>query len=88
MSGRQRRRAHFQPGRCSRWWLHHSLKAFEQDLKLLGTSMVYRRSSESRSALVQLVQETGAQVRHHSLPLAETLACNQGPAPGGGVSAV
>ena len=53
---------HFQPGRCSRWWLHQSLKAFEADLRALGTSMVYRRSNESRSALVQLVQETGAQV--------------------------
>ncbi len=53
---------HFQPGRCSRWWLHQSLKAFEADLRALGTSMVYRRSNESRSALVQLVEETGAQV--------------------------
>jgi cryptochrome 1 len=53
----------FQPGRCSRWWLHQSLKAFEKDLRALGTSMVYRRSPESRAALVQLVQETGAQAR-------------------------
>ena len=40
---------HYQPGRCSRWWLHQSLKAFEADLRALGTSMVYRRSNESRS---------------------------------------
>ncbi len=51
----------FQPGRCSRWWLHQSLKALEKDLQALGTSMVYRRSPESRSALIQLVEETGAQ---------------------------
>ncbi len=54
---------HFQPGRCSRWWLHQSLKAFGDDLRALGTSMVYQRSTDSRSALVQLVQETGAQAR-------------------------
>ena len=52
----------FKPGRCSRWWLHQSLKAFEKDLAALGTSMVYRRSRESCISLVQLVQETGAQV--------------------------
>ncbi|CAK0781020.1 hypothetical protein CVIRNUC_005258 [Coccomyxa viridis] len=51
----------FKPGRCSRWWLHQSLKAFEKDLAALGTSMVYRRSRESCISLVQLVQETGAQ---------------------------
>ena len=52
----------FKPGRCSRWWLHQSLKAFEKDLAALGTSMVYRHSRESCISLVQLVQETGAQV--------------------------
>jgi len=52
----------FKPGRCSRWWLYQSLKAFEKDLAALGTSMLYRRSQESRQSLVQLVQETGAQV--------------------------
>lgn len=53
----------FQPGRCSRWWLHQSLKSLDKDLKVLGTNMVYRRAPESRTALVQLVQETGAQAR-------------------------
>ena len=57
----------FKPGRCSRWWLHQSLKAFEKDLAALGTSMVYRRSRESCISLVQLVQETGAQVRHSAV---------------------
>lgn len=51
----------FQPGRCSRWWLHQSLQALEKDFAALGTSMVYRRSPESRTALIQLVEETGAQ---------------------------
>ncbi|CAL8468600.1 g8140 [Coccomyxa elongata] len=51
----------FQPGRCSRWWLHQSLQALEKDFAALGTSMVYRRSPESRTALIQLVEEAGAQ---------------------------
>ncbi len=58
----------FKPGRCSRWWLHQSLKAFQKDLAALGTSMVYRRSQESCMSLVQLVQETGAQVHAHNPP--------------------
>lgn len=59
----------FQPGRCSRWWLHQSLQALEKDFAALGTSMVYRRSPESRTALIQLVEETGAQASNspHSL---------------------
>eukprot|EP00891_Asterochloris_glomerata_P002034 jgi/Astpho2/2034/Aster-00531 len=51
----------FQPGRCSRWWLHNSLQALEKDLAALGSRLTFRRSPESRLALVQLVQETGAQ---------------------------
>ena len=54
----------FQPGRCSRWWLHQSLRAFEGDLAALGGRLVYRRAPESRVALLQLVEETGAQVPH------------------------
>ena len=56
----------FKPGRCSRWWLHQSLKAFQKDLAALGTSMVYRRSQESCMTLVQLVKETGAEVWHRA----------------------
>ena len=51
----------FQPGRCSRWWLHQSLGCFETDLQALGSGLVYRRAKESRAALMELVQETGAQ---------------------------
>ena len=54
----------FQPGRCSRWWLHNSLEALEADLKALGSRIVYRSAPESRTALLQVVQETGATVRH------------------------
>lgn len=53
----------FQPGRCSRWWLRNSLEALEQDLRALGSRIVYRSAPESRTALLQLVQETGAKVR-------------------------
>lgn len=53
----------FQPGRCSRWWLRNSLEALEQDLKALGSRIVYRSAPESRIALLQLIQETGAKVR-------------------------
>lgn len=50
----------FQPGRCSRWWLRNSLDALEQDLKALGSRIVFRSAPESRTALLQLVQETNA----------------------------
>lgn len=54
----------FQPGRCSRWWLHNSLAALEADLAVLGSRLVYRRAPESRIALMQLIEETGAQARY------------------------
>ena len=44
----------FQPGRCSRWWLHNSLQALEKDLAALGSRLTFRRSPESRLALVQV----------------------------------
>ena len=51
----------FQPGRCLRWWLHSSLRAFEEDLAALGSRMVYAKAAESRFALAELVRELGAQ---------------------------
>ena len=66
----------FKPGRCSRWWLHQSLKTFEKDLAALGTSMVYRRSRESCLSLVQLVQETGAQVGTPHHPDSSRFSCS------------
>lgn len=51
----------FQPGRCSRWWLNRSLASFEADLNAMGSGLVYRRAQDSRTALLQLVEETGAQ---------------------------
>ena len=51
----------FQPGRCSRWWLKQSLASFKTDLQALGSDLVFTRATESRQALIQLVEETGAQ---------------------------
>lgn len=50
----------FQPGRCSRWWLHQSLGGFEVDLHALGSRLVYRRGKESRTTLLELIKETEA----------------------------
>ena len=33
----------FQPGRCSRWWLNYSLRAFSEDLAALGCRLILRR---------------------------------------------
>ena len=50
----------FQPGRCARWWLQSSLQSFQAQLEGLGSRLVLRKACDSRAALVQLVQETGA----------------------------
>ena len=52
----------FQPGRCSRWWLMQTLRAFEKDLAALGSRLIFLRAPESRIALLQLVKDVGAQV--------------------------
>lgn len=51
----------FQPGRCSRWWLHHSLAALDRDLRALGCRMLYYRSADSRALLARLATQLGAQ---------------------------
>ena len=51
----------FQPGRCSRWWLNQSLASFKADLQALGSDLVFARATESRAALIEIVQQTGAQ---------------------------
>ena len=50
----------FQPGRCARWWLQNSLQSFQEQLAALGSRLILRKAPDSCSALVQLVQETGA----------------------------
>lgn len=51
----------FQPGRYSRWWTKHSVAPFQKLLQQLGSNLILRRSTETSKALLQLVQETGAQ---------------------------
>lgn len=51
----------FQPGRCSRWWMKQSLAKLRRQLESLGSKLIVRRASETRVALQELVQDTGAQ---------------------------
>ena len=51
--------APWQPGAASRWWLHHSLSALATQLKKTGSRLIIRQG-ETRSTLLQLVTETGA----------------------------
>ena len=57
----------FQPGRCSRWWLMQSLRAFEKDLAALGSRLTYLRGAESRTALIDYIRDVGVQVRPHGV---------------------
>jgi hypothetical protein len=51
----------FQPGRCSRWWLHKSLEALDQDLRALGSRLLCFRAADSLSLLAALAARLGAQ---------------------------
>ena len=46
-------------GAASRWWLHHSLVAFEQSLRVLGSRLILRRG-DPLAVLHALMDETGA----------------------------
>jgi hypothetical protein len=50
----------FRPGRVSRWWLKQSLRQLEASLKTLGSPLVIRKSHDSLSVLLEIVQATGA----------------------------
>ncbi|MGC8989760.1 MAG: cryptochrome/photolyase family protein [Verrucomicrobiia bacterium] len=47
------------PGTASRWWLHHSLRAFAKELEAVGSQLVLR-SGNSMGILLSLCKETGA----------------------------
>jgi cryptochrome 1 len=51
----------FQPGRCSRWWLHKSLEALDRDLRALGSRLLCFRGADSRAQLARLAVDLGAQ---------------------------
>jgi deoxyribodipyrimidine photo-lyase len=50
-------------GGASRWWLHHSLKSLDADLRKLGSRLILRRGN-SVSILCELAQKTGAFAVH------------------------
>jgi deoxyribodipyrimidine photo-lyase len=52
--------APWQPGAASRWWLHHSLRALDADLRRRGATLHILRGS-SRVELTRLLATTGAQ---------------------------
>ena len=49
----------WRPGAASRWWLHHSLTALDEDLRKRGTRLHVRRGA-SLHALRALIRETSA----------------------------
>lgn len=56
-------------GGASRWWLHGSLRALEQDLKARGLRLILRQGDSVRH-LVEIARETGGIVHalHHYEP--------------------
>lgn len=47
-------------GGAARWWLNHSLASLERDLSRHGAQLLLRRTSDSVTELLRLVEETGA----------------------------
>ncbi len=54
---------HRKMGGASRWWLHHSLKSLDTDLRQLGSRLILRRGNVTR-ILCELAQKTGASAVH------------------------
>jgi deoxyribodipyrimidine photo-lyase len=54
---------HRKMGAASRWWLHHSLKALDQDLQKLGSRLILR-AGKSDEILCALAAETNASAIH------------------------
>ncbi|HUA80689.1 MAG TPA: deoxyribodipyrimidine photo-lyase [Dyella sp.] len=49
----------WQPGAASRWWLHHSLRALDNDLQL-RQSALHIRKGHSLQVLLDVIEKTGA----------------------------
>lgn len=49
----------WQPGAASRWWLHHSLTALDNDLRLRQSTLHIRRG-DSLQVLLDVLKQTGA----------------------------
>jgi deoxyribodipyrimidine photo-lyase len=54
---------HRRMGGASRWWLHHSLKSLDKDLRKLGSRLILRQGN-SVDILCELAQKTGASSVH------------------------
>ncbi len=50
-------------GAAGRWWLHHSLRSLDGDLRRLGSALVLRRGW-AVEVLSSLIEETGARAIH------------------------
>lgn len=59
---------HRKMGGASRWWLHHSLKSLDTDLRKLGSRLILR-AGKSDEVLAALAKQTGASaiycIRHY-----------------------
>ncbi|KAL0917069.1 hypothetical protein M5K25_012110 [Dendrobium thyrsiflorum] len=51
---------HYYPGRVSRWWLSQSLRHLDSSLRSLGTTLITKRSFDTASTLLDLLNSTGA----------------------------
>jgi deoxyribodipyrimidine photo-lyase len=54
---------HRRMGGASRWWLHHSLKSLDIDLRKLGSRLILRRG-KSTAIMFELAQKTAASSVH------------------------
>ena len=50
-------------GGASRWWLHHSLRSLDNDLREKGSRLILRRG-RSIDQIIQIAEETGARIVH------------------------
>ncbi|BBN02726.1 deoxyribodipyrimidine photo-lyase [Marchantia polymorpha subsp. ruderalis] len=50
----------FHPGRVSRWWLKQSLIHLDASLKSLGSPLIMRKSPDTLTVLLDIVQQVGA----------------------------
>jgi len=48
------------PGGATRWYLHHALRIFQEQLEQLGSTLILRSGPEALPLLQQLMEETGA----------------------------
>ncbi|KAJ6841162.1 cryptochrome-1 [Iris pallida] len=51
---------HYYPGRVSRWWLSQSLRHLDSSLRSLGASLLTKRSLDTASTLLHVLQSTNA----------------------------